>query len=250
MTGTLKTIAFDARDHAGLARFYVALTGGELRYADDEWCTAFTGDGWRLGFQAAPNHIPPRWPGQELPQQMHIDFVAADIDRAAAEAERLGAVRIGGGERWHVLTDPAGHPFCLCAGGEGDRLELAGVGIDCADPAELAAFYSALLELPIRSVDADTAWVGTETGGPMSQVLFQRVEGYKAPRWPDPASPQQLHLDVTVAGGDVFVSGTVATEERREAVGRVLAELLPGRRVHNETGVEQLTETADAETLG
>jgi hypothetical protein len=29
-------------------------------------------------------------------------------------------------------------------------------------------------------------------------VMFQRVTPYTAPRWPDPAFPQQFHLDVTV----------------------------------------------------
>jgi hypothetical protein len=28
--------------------------------------------------------------------------------------------------------------------------------------------------------------------------MFQRITEYHAPRWPDPAYPQQLHLDVTV----------------------------------------------------
>jgi hypothetical protein len=29
-------------------------------------------------------------------------------------------------------------------------------------------------------------------------VLFQQVAGYTPPRWPDPAYPQQFHLDVAV----------------------------------------------------
>jgi len=32
-------------------------------------------------------------------------------------------------------------------------------------------------------------------------VMFQQITDYQAPRWPDPAYPQQFHLDVTV--GDV-----------------------------------------------
>jgi hypothetical protein len=28
--------------------------------------------------------------------------------------------------------------------------------------------------------------------------MFQQISDYRAPRWPDPAYPQQLHLDVTV----------------------------------------------------
>ena len=33
-------------------------------------------------------------------------------------------------------------------------------------------------------------------------VMFQQVEQYTAPRWPDPAYPQQIHLDVTVQDVD------------------------------------------------
>jgi predicted enzyme related to lactoylglutathione lyase len=214
MTGILKTIVFDARDHAALARFYVDFTGGELRYADEEWCTAFTGDGWRLGFQAAADHVPPQWPGQDLPQQMHLDFVVADIDRAAEDAEKFGAVRIGGGDFWHVLADPAGHPFCVCADDEISTMQLAGVGIDCPDAGALAGFYSALLGLPVRSVEATGAWVGSEDPVPMSQVLFQQVEGYNPPRWPDPAAPQQMHLDIAVTdidAGEAEAMGLGAT---------------------------------------
>jgi hypothetical protein len=28
--------------------------------------------------------------------------------------------------------------------------------------------------------------------------MIQQVSGYNAPRWPDPARPQQAHLDITV----------------------------------------------------
>jgi hypothetical protein len=29
-------------------------------------------------------------------------------------------------------------------------------------------------------------------------VMFQQITEYRAPQWPDPAYPQQFHLDVTV----------------------------------------------------
>jgi hypothetical protein len=34
-------------------------------------------------------------------------------------------------------------------------------------------------------------------------VLFQQVESYAPPRWPDPAHPQQFHLDVRVGEAEV-----------------------------------------------
>jgi hypothetical protein len=44
-------------------------------------------------------------------------------------------------------------------------------------------------------------------------------------------------LDVTVDDDCVTVQGVVATDERRRAVGSVLAERLPGRRIDNRVSV-------------
>jgi hypothetical protein len=47
---------------------------------------------------------------------MHLDLAVDDLDEAEAEALRLGAHRAAeqpAPDRWRVLLDPAGHPFCL-----------------------------------------------------------------------------------------------------------------------------------------
>lgn len=49
---------------------------------------------------------------------MHLDLAAADLDAAQAHALNLGAVLAPeqpSPDRWRVLLDPAGHPFCLSA---------------------------------------------------------------------------------------------------------------------------------------
>lgn len=58
-----------------------------------------------------------------------------------------------------------------------------------------------------------------------------------------------LALDVTVRGGRVFVSGHVATPERRAAISDVLADACPGRDVANETTVEEVAAPAGEERL-
>jgi osmotically-inducible protein OsmY len=50
----------------------------------------------------------------------------------------------------------------------------------------------------------------------------------------------ELELKVKIAGSKVFVTGTVPTEERREAVADVVAETLPEFEVQNQTTVESL----------
>ena len=41
-------------------------------------------------------------------------------------------------------------------------------------------------------------------------VLFQQVADYSPPRWPDPAHPQQLHLDVMVDDLDAAEAAALA----------------------------------------
>lgn len=68
--------------------------------------------------------------------------------------------------------------------------------LDTTDPAGLADFYSALLGLPVtyRSDDFCVVSVDDRTSG----LAFQLAPDHRPPQWPDPAHPQQVHLDVMV----------------------------------------------------
>jgi hypothetical protein len=60
----------------------------------------------------------PSWPDVGTPKQIHLDLAVDDLDQAEAEAVRPGARRAAeqpAPDRWRVLLDPAGHPFCLPA---------------------------------------------------------------------------------------------------------------------------------------
>jgi catechol 2,3-dioxygenase-like lactoylglutathione lyase family enzyme len=72
--------------------------------------------------------------------------------------------------------------------------------IDCPDPRALAKFYCQVLGMRV-SQDID-GWVviGSEPG--LRELAFQRVTEWVPPRWPDPAHPQQLHLDIRVDDAD------------------------------------------------
>ncbi|HEX4903746.1 MAG TPA: BON domain-containing protein [Acidimicrobiales bacterium] len=59
------------------------------------------------------------------------------------------------------------------------------------------------------------------------------------------ARTMEQGLDVRVVGDEVYVSGTVTSAERRDAVRQVAAEAAAGRRVHNEVDV---AEPADRHT--
>ena len=68
--------------------------------------------------------------------------------------------------------------------------------IDCPDPAALAAFYAALLGLPVTYDSPDFVVVAESDRA--SGLAFQRATDHQPPQWPDPRHPQQMHLDVMV----------------------------------------------------
>jgi catechol 2,3-dioxygenase-like lactoylglutathione lyase family enzyme len=70
------------------------------------------------------------------------------------------------------------------------------VVIDCPDPEALAGFYAELIGLPITYRSRD--WVVVSIDDRTSGVAFQLAPDHRRPAWPDPARPQQFHLDVMV----------------------------------------------------
>jgi hypothetical protein len=199
MIGTLRAVAFDARDARGLAAFYLELGGWTMRYAEDDWVAFAAPDGWKLAVQQSPEHVPPRWPDPLYPQQGHLDLRVPDLEAGAASAVALGAELLRKNETWYTLADPAGHPFDLCLFPDRAETTLMGVMLDGPDAAGLAAFYAELLGKPVTYEGEGVAMIGEDGAQPL---MFQQVAEYRAPRWPDPAYPQQLHIDVTVEDVD------------------------------------------------
>jgi catechol 2,3-dioxygenase-like lactoylglutathione lyase family enzyme len=194
-TGRLELAALDARDIDALASFYTELAGWEIVRNETDWITVRAADGQELAFQLAPDHIPPEWPGQQQPQQFHLDLQVDGIEAAAERAIELGATRLAAGPTWITLADPAGHPFDLCqADGVGPVMTLFAVTIDAPDAAALGRFYAELLGMEITYDGPE----GTLIAGGGKNAMFQQVGEYTAPAWPDPARPQQAHLDIIV----------------------------------------------------
>jgi catechol-2,3-dioxygenase len=195
-TGRLELAAFDAADIDKVASFYAALTGWvESRREEGHWITLRAPDGQEIAFQNSPDHIPPRWPGQEHPQQFHLDLQVDDHQAAAERAVGLGATRLADGPSWVTLADPGGHPFDLCQlDGAESGIHLFAVTIDAGDAAGLAHFYADLLGMQVTYEGAE----GSLIAGYGRSVMFQQVAGYNPPRWLDPTHPQQAHLDIIV----------------------------------------------------
>ena len=198
-TGRIEVAALDAPDIEKVAAFYAELTGWQVASKDSDWISLRTPDGREIAFQLAPDHVEPQWPGQEHPQQFHLDLLIDGYQQAADRAIALGATRLADGATWVTLADPAGHPFDLCQrDGVGPVMELYAVTIDAPDPSALARFYADLLGVQVGYDGPEGAMVSGDSG----TVMFQRVDGYTAPQWPDPAYPQQAHLDIRVGDLD------------------------------------------------
>lgn len=108
----------DCPDPGALATFYGALLDWPPKTDDDgSWAEirgAQPGEG--MFFQRVEGYNAPRWPGQDVPQQAHLDVMVDDLDAAEAEVVKLGATKHEHqpGTTFRVFLDPAGHPFCLC----------------------------------------------------------------------------------------------------------------------------------------
>jgi catechol 2,3-dioxygenase-like lactoylglutathione lyase family enzyme len=99
--------------------------------------------------------------------------------------------------------------------------------IDCPNPRALAEFYCQVLGMRINE-DID-GWVVIGSAPGSRELAFQRAADWIPPQWPDPAYPQQMHLDIRVRDAD-------QAEQELLALG---ATRVPGER---ETGFRVFTD--------
>jgi len=105
----------DCPDPNALAAFYAAMLEWKVDTSPG-WADIRAEDGQCISFQQVEDYAPPQWPGQQVPQQMHLDVIVDDLDAAEAAVLELGATKhdYQPGTNFRVFLDPAGHPFCLC----------------------------------------------------------------------------------------------------------------------------------------
>ena len=59
----------------------------------------------------------------------------------------------------------------------------------------------------------------------------------------------ELEIKVKIYGKKVFLTGTVPTQQRRDAISVVLEDVLPGYEIHNETIVGSFPEPTEVEKI-
>jgi Glyoxalase-like domain len=108
-------VTLDCAEPQALGEFWAAILGGEVKSTSPTTVMVRTDWMWVAALQVE-DYVPPTWPSNEVPKQIHLDLGVTDLEAAVAEAQQLGAAVAPvqpGADRWRVLFDPAGHPFCF-----------------------------------------------------------------------------------------------------------------------------------------
>jgi catechol-2,3-dioxygenase len=111
----LGAIALDTNDANMLSRFYRDLLDASVlsESADEVMLAA---GGLVIIIDRIENHRPPDWPDCTVPKQFHLEILVDDLDSGERAVLALGARKAGAQpqpDRWRVMLDPSGHPFCL-----------------------------------------------------------------------------------------------------------------------------------------
>jgi catechol-2,3-dioxygenase len=114
----LGAVVLDSDNSKALAGFYQRLLGWTECRDDGEYIYLSDGTkGVRLIFQEDADYKKPAFPADREQQQqmMHLDFYSGDLEKDVRHAVSCGAElsQAQYSDDWRVMTDPAGHPFCI-----------------------------------------------------------------------------------------------------------------------------------------
>src|ERR1700690_3352956 len=111
----LGAVSLNCPDPHALAVFYSALLEKEITFESDDFSAIQLDNLW-LSLQRVKDFKASTWPASDTPSHVHLDFSVADLDAGEAAAVAAGATKASeqpNPERWRVLIDPVGHPFCI-----------------------------------------------------------------------------------------------------------------------------------------
>ena len=201
-----------ARSAGGIARMYADLLGMRFLtrgdwYRESGWPAddgddvdplvfSVDGRGPNIAFECETgDYRAPAWPDPDRPQQMHLDIVVPGIAPAHDVVARHGASLLADNGEHRVYADGVGHPLCLYLDKAVDTPRIERIVFDCFSPRVEARFWSELMNMPERVVDTPERVEIARADGDKPNLAFQHSVS-PPPRWPDPARPQQVHLDV------------------------------------------------------
>ncbi|WP_031469347.1 VOC family protein [Sciscionella sediminilitoris] len=127
MASKFTELAIDCADPAGLARFWCAVLGYEVRDEDEADGVVIIGSPTVPEGKDRPGPIPPMLTFARVPEaksiknRLHLDLNPTDADQAEEVHRLLGLgarhadVGQTGEESWVCLADPEGNEFCVLA---------------------------------------------------------------------------------------------------------------------------------------
>jgi predicted enzyme related to lactoylglutathione lyase len=113
----LGAVSLNCPDPHALALFYSALLEKEIAFESEDFTAIQLNNLW-LSMQRVADFKPSSWPTSEIPNHVHLDFAVSDLDAGEAHALAAGATLVADQpdrDRWRVLLDPVGNPFCVTA---------------------------------------------------------------------------------------------------------------------------------------
>ena len=121
MTGFADLVVLDLEcaDPSVQAEFYRQVLGWDITLSQDDYSEISNG-ATRILFTRRDGYEGPGWPDSPTPKRYHLCMRTDDVTTAVSRCLELGASKPElqpGGDTWTVLTDPAGHPFCLAQAG-------------------------------------------------------------------------------------------------------------------------------------
>lgn len=111
----LGSVSLDCAEPRVLADFWSGLLGGEIVWSSEDFVAVKLPSMW-ISTVRVDGYVPPTWPNGERAKQIHLDLSVDDLAEGVTQAIELGAVHADvqpAPDRYVVLLDPAGHPFCL-----------------------------------------------------------------------------------------------------------------------------------------
>ncbi len=118
MTGfaDLVVVDLECTDPPALAEFYHQILGWDIVLSQPEYIEISNGT-IRILFTRRDGYQGPGWPEPTAaPKRYHLCLQVDDVADAVQRGLDMGGGKSEfqpGGDRWTVLTDPSGHPFCL-----------------------------------------------------------------------------------------------------------------------------------------
>ncbi len=139
----------------------------------------------------------PAWPDPDRPQQVHLDVLVPSIGAADEALTRHGASLLADNGAHRVYADCVGHPLCVYVDDALDGTRIQRIVFDCFSPRVVARFWSELMDMPTWLMDTPERVEIARADGSEPNLAFQHSVS-PMPRWPDPAWPQQVHLDLAL----------------------------------------------------